>query len=734
MGEMSQVTVYYAHTNGTDKADWQLVEEHLVSVAELARRFALAFCAGEYGYSTGLLHDLGKFSKEFQQRLNGAPLRVDHSTAGAQEAITLYGQAIGTVVAYVVAGHHAGIPDYGSIADEPSLTARLKRKVRDYSAYTEADLLFPKGDSMRLPIFPLEGQEGFSLQFFIRMLYSCLVDADFLDTECVMDRKKAYIRGSEYPTTPELKQRLDQHLAKLLTSAEDTPVNRYRGDILRACIDKAELEPGLFSLTVPTGGGKTLSSLAFALKHASLYGLERVIYVIPFTSIIEQNAKVFRRALGDEGVLEHHSSFEFPDEDSEDWNEDIARLRLATENWDAPVIVTTNVQFFESLFANRSSRCRKLHNIARSVIILDEAQMLPTDYLTPCLAALRELTENYGSTVVLCTATQPALGDLMPETVHIREIAPDPPRLYEAFRRVNVVQLGPMDDNALASELKKHCQALCIVNSRSHARGLYKLVADKEGVFHLSACMCPKHRSEELDKIRCALKEGSECLVVSTQLVEAGVDLDFPVVFRAAAGLDSIAQAAGRCNREGKLTMGHVYVFEPVGHKLLGWFQRTASVTRMVLRNADDPLGLQTVESYFRRLYDIEGDRLDKECIMNAVEEERKTLSFPFADIAGKFRIIDSNTVSIVIPWDDEARDLIEQATYWPSYRLFRQLQSYIVQVYPNQFAQLEQSGKIHTLGGDKGVIHVLADDSCYTEVGLEISKDLDAVGAAWFV
>ncbi len=208
---------------------------------------------------------------------------------------------------------------------------------------------------------------------------------------------------------------------------------------------------------------------------------------------------------------------------------------------------------------------------------------------------------------------------------------------------------------------------------------------------------------QELDKIRHALKEGSECLVVSTQLVEAGVDLDFPVVFRAAAGLDSIAQAAGRCNREGKLTMGHVYVFEPVGHKLLGWFQRTASVTRMVLRNADDPLGLQTVESYFRRLYDIEGDRLDKECIMNAVEEERKTLSFPFADIAGKFRIIDSNTVSIVIPWDDEARDLIEQATYWPSYRLFRQLQSYIVQVYPNQFAQLEQSGKIHTLGGDKG-------------------------------
>jgi hypothetical protein len=360
--------------------------------------------------------------------------------------------------------------------------------------------------------------------------------------------------------------------------------------------------------------------------------------------------------------------------------------------------------------------------------------MIPTDYLKPCLAALRELTENYGSTVVLCTATQPALGDLMPETVHVREIAPDPPRLYEAFRRVEVTQVGPMDDNALASELGRYHQALCIVNSRSHARELYKLVADREGVFHLSACMCPKHRSEELDKIRCALKEDNECLVISTQLVEAGVDLDFPVVFRAAAGLDSIAQAAGRCNREGKLAMGHVYVFEPVGHKLLGWFQRTASVTHMVLRNTDDPLGLQAVESYFRTLYDIEGDGLDKERIMNSVEGERKTLSFPFAEIASKFRIIDSDTVPIVIPWDDKACDLIEKATYLPSYRLFRQLQSYVVQVYPNQFAELQQSGKIHTLGGDKGAIHVLIDDSCYTEVGLEVSKDLDATGEVWFV
>jgi CRISPR-associated endonuclease/helicase Cas3 len=732
---VSRIAFYYAHTNGTDKAHWQLLKDHLLSVAELARRFASAFGAGSYGYSAGLLHDLGKFSKEFQQRLNGAPLKVDHSTAGAQQGITLYGQAIGRVLAYIVAGHHAGIPDYGSIEDESSLAARLRRKVHDYSAYLEANLPYPQKNAMWLPVSCLEGQQGFSIQFFIRMLYSCLVDADFLDTERAMNLEKADIRGSEYPSISELRERLDQYLAKLLSSVEDTPVNRYRSDILKACIDKARLEPGLFSLTVPTGGGKTLSSLAFALRHASFYGLDRVIYVIPFTSIIEQNAKVFRGALGDEGVLEHHSNFEFPDEDREDWNEDMARLRLSTENWDAPIIVTTNVQFFESLFANRSSRCRKLHNIARSVIILDEAQMLPTDYLKPCLAAIRELTENYGSTVVLCTATQPALGGVMPETIQIREIAPDPPRLYEAFRRVTVTQLGPVDDDTLISELKKHRQVLCIVNSKSHARQLYRLIEDRPGAFHLSAYMCPKHRREVLENIRYALRMGNECIVVSTQLVEAGVDLDFPVVFRAVAGLDSIAQAAGRCNREGKLPMGYVYVFEPVGHKLLGWFQRTASVTGMVLRNTtDDPLGLQTVKRYFHRLYDIERDKLDKEGIMDAVEEERKALSFPFADIAARFRIIDSNTVSVVIPWDEKARDLIEEAAYRPSCRLFRQLQSYVVQIYPNEFVHLEQSGKIRTIGGDKGAVHFLADDSCYTDVGLEVPKAVEALGEVWFV
>lgn len=728
------MTIYYGHTNGDNKADWQRLADHLIATADLSQHFASLFNASEYGCCVGLLHDLGKYSDPFQQRLAGAPLKVDHSTAGAQEAFELYGLAIGSILAYVVAGHHAGIPDYGSTADGPSLCARLQRRVHNYHAYKEDALPFPKRHSLKFPISLLDGQNGFSLQFFIRMLYSCLVDADFLDTESIMNKKKADARRGEYPSISELERRLDEHLNGITAGAEDTTVNRYRSDILTACINMAKLEPGLFSLTVPTGGGKTLSSLAFALKHAMLYGLQRVIYVIPFTSIIEQNAGVFRQALGDASVLEHHSNFEFPDDESENWNEDIARLRLATENWDAPVIVTTNVQFFESLFAHRSSRCRKLHNIARSVIILDEAQMLPTKYLKPCLAALRELIENYGSTVILCTATQPSLEDFFPKTIHIREIAPDPPRLYEAFRRVEVTQLGLMNDDDLANELKKYSQALCIVNSRSHARELYKLISDHKGTFHLSACMCPRHRSNMLSTIRSDLKNGGQCRVISTQLVEAGVDLDFPVVFRASAGLDSIAQAAGRCNREGQLDRGHLYLFKPAERRLLGWFQRTAAITDMVLRTTNDPLGLDAISSYFNLLFDVEGDGLDKERILATMEEEKGRLSFPFATLADKFRIIDSNTISIVIPFDEEAKDLIERIAIWPTYQLLRRLQPYVVQIYPNQFAQLERQGKVHTIGGDNGAVHVLNDPSCYTEVGLEVTDDLDITGGAWFV
>lgn len=726
--------VYYAHSNGDDKSAWQPLRDHLDSVARLSEGFAARLGAGRLGYAAGMLHDLGKYSDEFQRRLEGAPGRVDHSTAGAKEALKRYGKAIGTVLAYTIAGHHAGLPDYGNTADDASLVARLNRDwLPDCTAFQQDHLALPILNQVRLPVKPAAFGAGFSVHFFIRMLYSCLVDADFLDTERALNVRTAASRGG-YPGPQDLLKRLERFLGQSYSGVPDTVINRYRAEILQSCREKAQQPSGLFSLTVPTGGGKTLSSLAFALHHAVLHDLERVVYVIPFTSIIEQNAAVFRKAVGDECVLEHHSNFEHPDEASDDYLDAALKLRLATENWDAPLIVTTSVQFFESLFANRSSRCRKLHNLARSVIILDEAQMLPTDLLRPCLAALCELSANYGSSVLLCTATQPALNGLLPSTIRPVEITPNPQKLYEAFRRVEVASLGLQGDEAIASELLHHHQVLCIVNTRSHACQLYERIKGEEGAFHLSARMCAAHRSEKLNAIRQALGEGRPCRVISTQLIEAGVDVDFPVVYRAATGIDSIVQAAGRCNREGKREKGQVFVFEPTGHPLRGWFNRTASVAAMVTRTIQDPISLEAVERYFTLLYDLEGNGLDEKKFLDRIEEGAKQLAFPFSGVAQDFRLIENEMVPIIVPWDKHSQELIREIPYTStSHRLIRQLQPYVVQVYPNEFLTLSKAGQVETEGG---MLHVLSDDSLYSdETGLLTgSGPVTPEDGAWFV
>lgn len=719
---------YYAHSSGTDKAVWQPLKGHLEAVAAISESFASKFHAQDFGYAVGLLHDLGKYSREFQQRLEGALLRVDHATAGAREARQLYGGAVGTLLAYVVAGHHSGLPDYGTEADESSLDFRLRRKtICDYQGYLSDSLAFPVPGPRQVPITPQPSRRGFAFHFLIRMLYSCLVDADFLDTESAFDGRASGHRGG-YPHLSHLAEHLDRHMLSRFAKVPDTPVNRHRAAILRACREKALEPPGLFTLTVPTGGGKTLASLSFAMRHAVQHGLDRVIYVIPFTSIIEQNAKVFREALGEGSVLEHHSNFQYPDDDEEAWNPDVARLRLSSENWDAPVVVTTNVQFFESLFANRSTRCRKLHNLARSVIVLDEAQMMPTHLLKPCVAAIQELVVNYGSTVVLCTATQPALGNLLPEGIDPKEIVSGQPELFQALRRVDVALLGRVGDEQLAAEILRHDQVLCIVNTRAHARNLFELIRAEGGSFHLSARMCPVHRAKVLDEIRGALNAGRPCRVVSTQLIEAGVDVDFPVVFRAVAGLDSIAQAAGRCNREGRLERGRVFVFQPVDRPLKGWFQLTASIAETVLRDGFYPLDPPAIKSYFADLYDVKRGDLDREGIMQSLEEENRRLSFPFADIARKFRVIESDLIPIVVPFDviddtggypdDRITDIIRSLAFGPSQRCLRKLQPYVVQVYPDEFMGLLRSGRIRSEGG---IINVLTDLSVYSnEVGLQ--------------
>jgi len=543
--------------------------------------------------------------------------------------------------------------------------------------------------------------------------------------EIALAAEKAGSRNRQY-SLKKLADTLDLFLDDLSARAPDTAVNSKRSGILADCREKAQHAPGLFTLTVPTGGGKTLSSLSFALRHALRYGKERIIYVIPYTSIIEQNAAVFRDVLGEENILEHHSNFSFPQEGKAETEAEYAggmeqKLKLAAENWDMPIIATTNVQFFESLFAAKSSRCRKLHNIANSVVIIDEAQMIPTGFLKPCLNAVVELVVNYYATVVLCTATQPAIKKILPEGISPVEIINDPAGLYQSFKRVQVSNIGSVPDDELAESMRGYDQVLCIVNSKKHARLLYERISG-QGTFHLSTRMCPEHRTKVLETIKRRLKEGQACRVVSTQLIEAGVDIDFPVVYRSMAGIDSIAQSAGRCNREGLRQAGQVYVFCPEKHGMpRGWLSRTASLGGIVFERHEDPLGMEGVKEYFSSLYDVDAAELDKEGILAEIREQEGQLRFPFRTIAEKFKLIDDNTSTVIIPLDNNCRKALLEAEHsqFPG-AYARRLQRYCVGVYEKEFNELLEYGALEVVAGRFYVLREEAFDRHYSrETGL---------------
>ena len=539
-----------------------------------------------------------------------------------------------------------------------------------------------------------KGDFHFRMQFFTRMLFSALVDADFIETECFYDRceNRASQRGW-HGTLQDPQSRLNAHLSGF--GKPEGKINNARARILNHLRNGARQSPGLFSLTVPTGGGKTLASLAFALDHALCHDLRRVIYVIPYTSIVEQTADVFRAALKeDDVVLEHHSSFDH--EQIDDPGED-ERIRLASQNWDRPVIVTTAVQFFESLFANRPSRCRKLHNMARSVIILDEAQTLPLRLLRPSLAAIRELARGYGSSLVLCTATQPALrredGFSADEALEgVRELAPDPSGLYEEMRRVQVRDAGEVTDAGLAAELAHREQVLVIVNSRAHARALFDLICDLPGAAHLTTNMTPVHRRGTLANVRRRLQESKPVRLVATSLIEAGVDVDFPVVWRCISGIESVAQAAGRCNREGKLDiLGEVNVFRPEEkHKPPRELEKYIEIAADIMSQSSDPLALETIRTCFRQLYWDLDHGLDTAVvgktreIMEAVNRGGSRLDYPFADIAQGFRMIPDRARPMIIrggPYGVPP-DLMEELRFNPHPgAIARRLQQWLIQV-----------------------------------------------------
>ncbi|MCZ8099085.1 MAG: CRISPR-associated endonuclease Cas3'' [Burkholderiales bacterium] len=714
----------FAHSYGSDPADWQPLADHLGAVAALAGERGKKFGAERAAIAAGLLHDLGKYNPEFQARLLGATAPVDHSTAGAAHILSLglggVDRIVAEGIAHAIAGHHGGMPDR---LGPSGLDERVQRAVVATGWERE---LSPDLTGITPKLSWRKDRIGFQLGLLARMIFSALVDGDWRDTEAFYDAKKGYHRDRSQPTIhgwPDAKAAIDRKVAALRDTPR-TPVNTIRQELMDAARAGASLAPGLFTMTAPTGTGKTLALLAFAIDHARIHKLDRLIYALPFTSVVDQTADVFRSVLGSARVLEHHSSL---DPDVAYAREGASKLRLATEDWDVPVVVTTNVQLFESLFTNRPGRARKLHNLARAVIVLDEPQGLPRHILLPCVAALDELARNYGTTIVLATATQPAFtlprlpGGL--DGAGVRELAPRPRDLTQAMKRVRIQHGGALENSAIvAGPLTQNSQALVIVNSRRHARDLFEAAkgAGLEGLVHLSTYMHANHRRAVLAEVRQRLADGRPCRLVSTSLVEAGVDVDFPAVWRAEAGLDSIAQAAGRCNREGRrpLDTSIVTVFAPVGYSVPPDIRQLASDANQVMKAYSDPLGLDAIEAYFGRVYWRAGAAaLDRDGILGAHRADATGTNIAYRSINDAFALIEDHKLPVVVPTDARAQSAVTQLGGVSTGRAARQLQPYVVQVAPRHRDALLEAGHAVEIDG----VVVLTELTLYLpELGLQ--------------
>jgi len=736
---------YYAHT--AEEADgrqagvehWQTLKDHLRNVADLARRFAEPLGLADEAELAGLLHDLGKYREEFQSYLRGeraSSVETQHAIYGAAWAMTPH-QQLGAV--FSVAGHHAGLHDLSDAqvaVTKSTVTADLPELVRRI----ELEL----GELPTPPGIPSHVASDLSVEFYTRLLFSCLVDADRIDSAI-------------WPAKSLEDLNLDTERLLLCVEAEreckqianpNSPLSDLRNQIFDACLRAGSQPQGFFSLTVPTGGGKTLSAMAFALAHAKSHGLRRIIVVIPYLSIIEQNAAEYRRVLGDDVVLENHSSVKPRDGASE---EEKSRIELVSENWDAPVIVTTSVQFLESLFASSPSRCRKLHRIARSVVIFDEVQTLPAHLLKPTFSVFRELATNYRVSFVFSSATQPAFrrSDSLPDGFaanELREIAPEPSELFRRLRRVNYHL--PRDNETidwpeLADHLAASPQVLCVVNLTRHAAILWEEMTKKsppidERPIHLSSAMCPQHRLDLLQRIRERLVAGQPCRVVSTQLIEAGVDVDFPVVWRAMGPLDSIVQVAGRCNREGRLASGSMHVFRPVDHKLPpGVYRAAADQAAISLAGLGDDASekLATDADLFGRYFDSLYQVVNTDYSARgetSIQEDRALLRF--REVGRKAKVIDDAGQPVIVANDTHGRKfaapLIEEirnrqlAPGQPRFTRddLRRLQRFMVNLHSHKFKQLESMKQIRPLLPNLE-LYVLDDGFYHPELGLVIDK-----------
>lgn len=727
---------YLAHVR-EDGTEQDLIV-HLKNTAEIAKKFAEDFNNSDYAYLCGLFHDIGKYSEAFQKRIRNDGKRCDHSTAGARVVKDL--SRFGKILSFCITGHHGGLLNHGTYSDidrERTLCSRLSKdyKIPNFDAFMKEieieDLRYDTPPNLKIYD---SNDFGMTFYMFIKMLHSCLTDADYLDTEAFM-----YNGNINRTVNYDFEEMLDKlNLCLKHLQKNDGIINVKRQEILQDCIEKAYLPRGLYTLTVPTGGGKTLSSMAFSLNHLIKNQMNRIIYVIPYTNIIEQTAKVFSDIFVPDVILEHHSNYDFNSEDDDFYNV----KKLASQNWDMPIVITTNVQFFESIYSNKTTRSRKLHNITNSLIIFDEAQMLPLEYIKACTKAISELVINYNCTAVLCTATQPSLTNMFPREIRPIEICKNTKELYELFKRTTIINRGLLTTKELANEMNELYQCLTIVNTRRHAKSLFSMLKG-EGVFHLSTLMCPEHRKQVIDEIRMRLRENKPCKVVSTRLIEAGVDVDFPRVYRAFAGLDSIIQSAGRGNREGKLrdkngnlTQGEIHIFEADDEYTKNQplnFKAPIEITKKIIRDYKDITSPEAIESYFDKLYFYNGEEsLDNKDIIKRINEAcpKKVKSFdeaftyPFEDIARDFKLMEENTVSVIIPFDCLAVRKINELRYVDFIgEILKSLQGYTVNIYEREYNNLYGAGKIELVQKDIAVLRSMEDYSEEMGINIEIKS-----------
>jgi len=695
--------------------------DHSKGVADLAESFAAEFGFGPWGKAIGLLHDKGKERISFQNYIkkvsgfdpNAAYNGEDksHAFVGALLARKEYGP-LSLLISNQIAGHHTGLYDCGEF--EEIMKKDLPNEITE--------------DSTKINV-PTEVFRNFKHREYIhhlnRVLYSCLVDADYLDTERFMTPENYALRKND-TSMAELKKMLQTKLDEF-DKVPDTPVNRIRKQVQDECLKTSTLPSGFFSLTVPTGGGKTISSIVWAVNHAIKNGKKRIIIAIPYTSIIVQTAAVLKGIFGEENVLEHHSNSECEQIKNPETQQ---KMRLATENWDYPIVITTNVQLFESMYSNKPSKCRKLHNLCNSILILDEVQTLPVEFLQPIVDSLKCYQEIFGISVLLTTASQPILsGEItgcnprikINGIEHIEEIIPESMQLHGKLRRVQL----EIDDEGksydeVAEMLSRHQRVLCIVNTRKTAKEIFDRLPDEGLKLHLSRMMCPAHIRMTIESLNSELKSDNHKVirVIATQLIEAGVDIDFPVVYRQETGLDSILQAAGRCNREGKLDICTTHVFSlgkegnlPPGSVAM------ANEARKNIVGERDWFAPETMSEYFRQLY----SRTQNFDVKNMAYYLYRPTEMYFESAAKEFKLIDDNGVNVVVNWG-ESMELIEQLKReGVSYQLMKKLSLYSVTLKEKDFAEMKKCGLVEeTIEG----VYIISDTSQYDEkIGLMIGN-----------